>query len=141
MQLMPNSTQILEDLAAAAETHARQEHGVAIGTDNVAAADRILHAESQRLDPQRVEMLSTWYGAWLGRLAVRQSKAEWIGLSEPVAPRLQLRGVIASPIDAVRRRLTQPGAPTLAAIVRQLDAWSRPSEETSSANRDAWDRL
>jgi hypothetical protein len=39
MQFMPNSTQILEDLAAAAEAYARQEHGVAIGTDNVAAAD------------------------------------------------------------------------------------------------------
>ncbi|HVE38784.1 MAG TPA: class I SAM-dependent methyltransferase [Planctomycetota bacterium] len=138
---MPKSSEVLEGLAAAAESHALQEHGVAIGVDNVAAADRVLHAESQRLDPQRLEMLSAWYGAWLGRLAVRQAKAEWIGLSEPVAPRLQVRGVLASPIDAVRRRLTQPGAPTLAALVRQLDAWSRPSEETSAANRDAWDRL
>jgi SAM-dependent methyltransferase len=74
-------------------------------------------------------------------VAVRQAKAEWVGLSEAVAPRLQVRGVLASPIDAVRRRLTQPGAPTLAALVRQLDAWSRPAEEASSANRDAWDRL
>src|SRR4029079_9039594 len=96
MQFMANSTQILEELAAAAEAHARQEHGVAIGTDNVAAADRILHAESQRLDPQRVDMLSTWYGSWLGRLAVRQSKAEWIGVSEPVAPRVHLRCSIES---------------------------------------------
>jgi SAM-dependent methyltransferase len=140
MKLMPNSREGLEGLAAAAESHAAQEHGLAIGADNVAAADRVLHAESQRLDPQRVEMLSAWYGAWLGRLALRRWKAEWVGLSEAPAPRLRLQGVIASPIDAVRRRLTQPGAPTLAAIIRQLEAWSRPAEAASS-NRDAWDRL
>jgi SAM-dependent methyltransferase len=141
MQLMPNSNQVLEEMAAAAESHAQREHGVAIGLDNVAAADRILHAESQRLDPERVERLSAWYGAWLGRLAVRQAKAEWIGLSESLAPRLRIQGVVASPIDAVRRRLVQPGAPTLAAVVRQLDAWSRPAEAASSTNREAWDRL
>jgi SAM-dependent methyltransferase len=140
MQPMPNSSKILEDLAAAAEAHAQRDHGVTIGMDNAAAADRVLHAESLRLDPPRVEMLTACYGAWLGRLALRQAKAEWIGLSEPVAPRLRIRGVIASPMDAVRRRLTQPGAPTLAAIVRQLDAWSRPAE-ASSTNREAWDRL
>jgi SAM-dependent methyltransferase len=138
---MPNSSQALEELAAAAETHARQEHGVAIGADNVAAADRVLHAEAQRLDPRRVQTLSAWYGAWLGRLVVRQGKAEWIGLWESAAPRLWIQGVVASPIDAVRRRLTLPGSPTLAAIVRQLEAWSRPDGATGSSPREAWDRL
>lgn len=131
----------LEDLAVAAETHAQREHGVAIGLDNVAAADRILHAESQRLDPKRVELLSACYGAWLGRLAVRRCKADWIGLSESAAPRLRIRGIIASPMDAVRRRLVQPGSATLAAVLRQLETWARPEESSAASNRDAWDRL
>ena len=72
MHRVSDPLQQLEDLAGSAEAHARQEHGASIGVDNVAAADRILHAESQRLDPERVESVAACYGAWLGRLAVRR---------------------------------------------------------------------
>jgi len=141
MHRVSDPLQQLEDLAGAAEAHARQDHGAAIGIDNVAAADRILHAESQRLDPQRVESLAACYGAWLGRLAVRSCRARWVGLFEPSAPRLLVGGVVVSPIDAVRRRLVDPSSPPLAAIVRQLETWSRPDPGATSANREAWDRL
>jgi SAM-dependent methyltransferase len=141
MQRVSDPLQQLEDLAGAAEAHARQEHGASIGIDNVAAADRILHAESQRLDPQRVESVAACYGAWLGRLAVRRWKAQWVGLFEPAAPRLRIGGVLVSPIDAVRRRLVDPSSPPLATIVRQLEAWARPEAAASAANREAWDRL
>lgn len=141
MPFVTEPLQQLEDLAAAAETHARQEHGASIGLDNVAAADRILHAEAQRLDPQRVESLSACYGAWLGRLALRRWKAQWVGLSEPVSPRVMIRGILASPMDAVRRRLLDPGSPTLAAVLRQFEAWAKPEESASPPNREAWDAL
>jgi SAM-dependent methyltransferase len=141
MHRVSDPLQQLEDLAGAAEAHARQDHGASIGVDNVAAADRILHAESQRLDPQRVESVAACYGAWLGRLAVRRWKAQWVGLFEPAAPRLRIGGVLVSPIDAVRRRLVDPSSPPLAAILRQLEAWARPDPGAAVANRDAWDRL
>ncbi|RPH39169.1 MAG: class I SAM-dependent methyltransferase [Planctomycetota bacterium] len=131
----------METLAEAAEAHARHDHGTAIGLDNVAAADRILHAESGRLDPERLESLAACYGAWLGRVAVRQWNARWVGLFEPSAPRLRLGGVLLSPIDAVRRRLTDPSAPSLSAILRQLESWARPDPAASADNREAWDRL
>ena len=69
MHLVADSIPPMETLAEAAEAHARQEHGTAIGLDNVAAADRILHAESRRLDPERLESVAACYGAWLGRLS------------------------------------------------------------------------
>ena len=141
MHRMTDPLQQLDDLAGAAEAHARQDHGASIGIDNVSAVDRILHAESQRLDPQRVESLAACYGAWLGRLAVRRWKARWVGLFESSAPRLLVGGVVASPIDAVRRRLVDPASPPIAAIVRQMEAWGRPDPGAASANREAWDKL
>jgi SAM-dependent methyltransferase len=141
MRIVTDPLNQLEELAGAAEAHARQEHGASIGLDNVAAADRILHAESQRLDPQRVESVAACYGAWLGRLAVRRWNARWVGLFEPAAPRLRLGGVLVSPIDAVRRRLVDPSSPPLAEIVRRLEAWARSEPPAASANREAWDRL
>jgi SAM-dependent methyltransferase len=131
----------LEELAGAAEAHARQDHGAAIGFDDVAAADRILQAESKQRDPQRVESLAACYGAWLGRLAVRRWNVRWVGLFEPAAPRLLMGGVLVSPIDAVRRRLLDPSAPTLEAIVRQFETWVRPPSAAGGTNREAWDAL
>jgi len=141
MQPVSDPLQALEELAGAAEAHARRDHGASIGVDDVDAADRILQAESQRRDPERIESLAACYGAWLGRLAARRWNARWVGLSEPAAPRLLLSGTLVSPIDAIRRRLTDPSAPALAAIVRQFEAWAQPEPAATSANREAWDRM
>lgn len=131
----------LEELAAAAEAHARREHGASIGVDDVAAADRILRAESARKEPARQKQLAPCYGAWIGRLAVRRFRAEWIGLSEPSAPRLRIGGVVSSPIDAVMRFLANPSAPSLADLILRFEAWSRPVRNALGANREVWDHL
>jgi SAM-dependent methyltransferase len=135
----------LDDLARGAEAHARQEHGLTIGLDAVDRVDEILKAEAGRADPARLESLAACYGAWLGRLAALRWKAVWIGLSEPVAPRLRLGGIVVSPIDAVRRRLQDPGAPDLGKILQEIEQGSRGGEtaraDALAANRGAWDAL
>jgi SAM-dependent methyltransferase len=135
----------LDELALGAEAHARREHGLTIGLDAVDRVDEILRAESGRADPSRLESLAACYGAWLGRLAVLRRKAAWIGLSEPVAPRLLAGGVVVSPIDAVRRRLQDPKAPDLGKILLEIEHWSRQGEtaraDALAANRGAWDVL
>jgi SAM-dependent methyltransferase len=120
----------LEDLARAAEEHARREHGAA-GLD-LETADRVLRSER---DPARVETLAACYGAWLGRLW----GGRWIGLHEPVPPRLRVGTAVVSPIDAVRRRLRDPGAPSLAELTRRIEEWAKPPP--SDANLAAWDGL
>jgi SAM-dependent methyltransferase len=122
----------LDELARAAEAH---------GARDLESADRALAAEAGGRDPARVERLAACYGAWLGRLAVSRWGAAWVGLSEPVAPRLRVNGVLVSPIDAVRRRLTDPKAPSLVEVAALLEAWSREKPDVVEANRAAWDRL
>ena len=84
----PMNPDPIEELARAAEAHARQEHGLAIGLDAVDGVDRILLAEAEAAaaDAGRIETLAACYGAWLGRLAVLRWNARWIGLAEPAAP-------------------------------------------------------
>lgn len=130
----------LEDLARAAEEHARQEHGRSIGLDAAREVDAILRAGK----PGPLETLAACYGAWLGRLAVRRWNARWVGLSEPVPPRLLVAGVLVSPIDAVRRRLVDPAAPSIPEILERFEEWSRreaADRARASENRGAWDRL
>ncbi len=135
----------IEELARAAEAHARQEHGLAIGLDAVDGVDRILRAEAAVADVGRIETLAACYGAWLGRLAVLRWNARWVGLSEPAAPRLAVGGVLLSPIDAVRRRMTDPAALPLGGALEQIEQWARDGEtaraEALATNRSAWDRL
>jgi SAM-dependent methyltransferase len=127
----------MEALARAAEEHTRREHGVEL--DSVETADRVLASASGH-----VESLAASYGAWLGRLAVRRFGARWVGLAEPVPPRLLVGGVPSSPIDAVRRRLQDPKAPSLVEILARFERWARDAEAAraaAAANAGAWDRL
>lgn len=133
----------LEELATAAETHARLEHGLSIGADGVDLSDRVLRAEAARPDPVRLESLVACYGAWLGRVAVRRWNARWAGLSEASPPRLEIGGFLVSPMDAVRRRLQDHSAPSLPEIVERLEQWTREKRGDGAidANRAAWDAL
>ena len=135
----------LRQLAGTAEVHAREEHGVTLGPDGAAAADRILRAEAGLADAQRRDLLSACYGAWLGWLAIQRGDARWVGLSEPAAPRILASGLVFSPMDAARRRLEDPASPTLPETLQRLDAWSREQaafrSRASTRNKEAWDAL
>ncbi|MBV8878359.1 MAG: methyltransferase domain-containing protein [Planctomycetaceae bacterium] len=135
----------LRRLAAAAEEHARREHRLGLSPDAVAQVDRLLRTEGGQADAVRREMLSACYGAWLGWFALQRWDACWVGLAEPSAPRIQVAGLLFSPMDAVRRRLEDPKAPALPDVLRDIDAWSREQAaargRAPTRNREAWDKL
>jgi SAM-dependent methyltransferase len=135
----------LQQLAAAAEEHARSEHRISLGLDSVADVDRILLAEAAHLSPERLESLSACYGAWLGWLALQCWDARWIGFSEPTPPRILVAGQHFSPMDAVRRRLQDPKAVSLGEIftriVHEVRDQGTLRARAAAKNRDAWDAL
>jgi SAM-dependent methyltransferase len=135
----------LQQLAAAAEVHAREEHRLTLGPDGIAQVDLILAAEAGRADPARRETLSACYGAWLGWLTIQRGDARWIGLSEASAPRIVVAGLVYCPMDAVRRRLEDPKAPSLTEIVQRIETWTKEQTITRSRaatrNKEAWDAL
>ena len=119
----------LEELARAAE----QIAGVPLDAEVV---DRLLRSTAEP-----TEALAAAFGAWLGQEAVRRHGARWIGLQEPCPPRLEIRGVIVSPIDAVRRRLLDASAPSIPEILRRFATWAPACEEPRALNAAAWDAL
>jgi len=135
----------LRQLAAAAEVHAREEHGQTLGPDAVAQVDHILSAEAGHAHAARRETLSACYGAWLGWLSIQRGNARWIGLSEASAPRILAAGLIYCPMDAVRRRLEDPKAPTFLEIFQRIKTWTSEQaaarSRASTRNKDAWDAL
>jgi len=115
----------LAELSLAAVAHARFAHGCEIGESNFAIADQILNKERLAPDRSSVETLAACYGAWIGSWANNQLDASWTGLHESQSPRLEVGGVICSPIDAVRRLLTSPeSAVPLASLALAMRSWS-----------------
>lgn len=137
----------LAALAGAACHHALDRHGerIAISSANADAVDRILERSVHASDRAQ---LATCYGAWLGEVAVREFGAIWVGLHEAVAPRLRIAdAAIASPIDAIERRLGQvEGAPSVAGIIARFQAWAAAGvapvrDAILTRNREAWAAL
>ena len=141
----------LGKLAAAAITRAKQ---LAIDLvtedhDSIPRLDRLLQHERRLVFEQQQTAalpLADCYGAWLGDWVVRRLGGRWIGIHEPVPPRVDVDGLVLSPIDAVRRILVgAPAAATITEIARQLTAWrdraARDREQADRFNRAAWDRL
>lgn len=135
----------LQQLAQAAQSHTEIEHGWTLNAEGVETADRVLDAQRQRGCEQHLEALAACYGAWLGRLACNYFGAQWIGLHEPAAPRLNVHGVICSPIDATRRRLQDASAPAFAELVERMRRWAHDAQlrtaEYLRTNEAAWDHL
>jgi SAM-dependent methyltransferase len=135
----------LRQLAAAAEEHAREEHGKTLGIDSVREADRILQAEAGRLTPERLDSLSACYGAWLGWLTLQHWDARWVGFYEPTPPRVLVAGQLFSPMNAVRRLLQDPNSERLAELLTRIENRVRDQDairaRAAERNRAAWDAL
>lgn len=133
----------LRQLAATAGEHARAEHRLTLDLDSAPAVDRILQAEAGR--PDGVPTLSACYGAWLGWIVLQRWDARWVGLSETAAPRILVAGRLFSPIDAVRRRLEDPKAPSIPEVLNRIDHDVREQAalraRSAEKNRGAWDAL
>jgi SAM-dependent methyltransferase len=127
----------LAGLAEAACRHARERHQTLLRPGNWDQVDVILDREREQPVPEEQEALALCYGAWTGQELIQSFSAEWTGLHEPVPPRIRIRGVCYSPVDAIRRRLITSAAPPLRELVRNISR--SPAEEDSlEANRTAW---
>jgi 2-polyprenyl-3-methyl-5-hydroxy-6-metoxy-1,4-benzoquinol methylase len=165
---MPDdSLSLLHRYAQAAEVHAAEEYGfgraaATTGTIvlSVQALDWIMNVERSKFSDHSqnassgqasdsfnpvIDDLTLCYGAWFGFHIVECFPgAQWVGLDEPLPPRILLHGLAYSPIDAVRRLLISHTAPTLAILWRQLLESHRSIGNVNSAeslNRKAWDDL
>lgn len=129
-----------------ADIHAQQRHGLQLSWDaaGLGAVDQILDRERTQGDLQERGALALCYGCWLGEFAAKEYGAQWIGMHEPEPPRLQVAGVICSPIDAVARRLENAAAPPLAQRMAEMQNWvaSYPSASASLRhNQHVWEQL
>ncbi|MCL4204306.1 MAG: methyltransferase domain-containing protein [Pirellulaceae bacterium] len=136
----------MRQFAEAAVVHAQQRHGLTLEITplGVPAAERILDAQRERGDAAEFDSLALCYGSWLGEVAVQHFAAQWVGMHEPHPPRLQVAGVLCSPIEAVARRLQSSAEPPLGRRLQELAAWVadlHAAEAARERNRRAWDEL
>lgn len=136
-----NVPHFLKQLAGAADLHARN-----MGIDaplDVSLVDRLLAKICRESTTEPIDSLVSCYGAWLGEYCIARFQGTWIGLNEPVAPRIEIAGRPYSPMDAVTRRLTHPDAASLNDLVEQIDPLHcRPAEsDWRQINSAAWDSL
>lgn len=136
-------TDQLNALALAAEQHAREQYDCGIPfSDPTAPArvDRILDHEREAGNPEWIEPLTLCFGAWWGEYIRQHWGGRWIGLREPTPPRIMLDGAAYSPLDAIRRRLTDPSMPNLQTLSLELERLTRDSDtDVLAVNRLAWD--
>ncbi|QDV24297.1 class I SAM-dependent methyltransferase [Aureliella helgolandensis] len=126
---MPNHP-LFEQLAFAAEVHARREHRIPNLT--IEDVEAILVAERARGQVENLQALMQCYGAWLGQQIVSLG-GEWRGLEEPVPPRVYFRGRYYSPLDEIQRRLLPQGqvGDSLAELLQRMQ--NTDSHESSAA--------
>jgi 2-polyprenyl-3-methyl-5-hydroxy-6-metoxy-1,4-benzoquinol methylase len=133
-----------EQFAEAAIHHARERHAIDFEKLSLILVDRILDSERSSLDVSELESLVLCYGAWFGEHLVQRFEGCWVGLHEPTPPRIRINGVRYSPMDAVRRRLTDSQTPTLAKLtecVVQRSVNDKDKKQYAENNRSAWDLL
>jgi SAM-dependent methyltransferase len=145
------SVGLLSQFAETACVHAWENHAIRISLSgdakDVIHVDGILNAYRGAQNPSdddhsELESLVLCYGAWLGAWIQNRWHGRWIGLNEVVAPRMVASGLIVSPLDAVRRRLTDTNAPDLQQLVVQLsEDFPNPLPANARAlNGAAWDK-
>ncbi len=130
--------------ALAAVEHAAEKHRITLDRSNLSAVDVILNSERELGSVQDRDAVLLCYGAWFGEFLRTAVNGQWVGLSEPVPPRIRIRGVDYSPLDAVRRRITEASSPSLTELFEQVKQRSCELFEAESAiqqNRAAWERF
>jgi SAM-dependent methyltransferase len=132
--VMQRALEQLIQLANLAVEYQKSRHGSALSLEQVDSMREVLRSVRE-WDAVELESVAAWYGAWLGQECVRRFDAQWIGLSEPVAPRIRLNGYVFSPIDAVRRALLAPDEFCIKQVVDQIQKWGQPSDLDEGAAR------
>lgn len=141
---MTNAEEQLAEFAATAEVHAAEVHGIEIGRDALDSVDQLLDRYRAEGVSDDRDSLALCYGCWLARYVIDRYSAYWVGLGEPVAPRICMSGIVCSPIDAVRRRLTTARARSLRQLDEDLQRWLQLlvlPRDVQTKNRAAWDQL
>ncbi len=134
---------MLEQLAQVAIQHAAAAHGLTEPL-SLLQVDEILDRERELNSDAAV---APCFGAWFGIRIIELLGGQWVGLHEPVAPRvLTAGGSLCSPIDAVERRLKHATAPRLSDLLTALQR-SEAAGPTATRlatlehNQAAWARL
>ncbi len=142
---MSSTPLAFSDLSLAAVYHADERHRVKITPDSIQAVDRVLDRERLLLERIELDSLVACYGAWFGEYLRLQFDGEWVGLDEPVGPRVRIDGLFYSPTDAVRRRLLNSSAPSLESLCERVKTSKtsnyKSPDEIVRFNREAWNTL
>lgn len=139
---MATAPSILTCYVEAAEIHAREQHAQQ-GALQLSDVDRILDRERQANRADQLAAVQLCYGFWFGAyLAQRLPAAKWVGLHEPIPPRLVLDGQFYSPVDAVGRRVRSDKFPMLAELFAEVQRThvEHPAD-AEPQNLAAWERL
>jgi 2-polyprenyl-3-methyl-5-hydroxy-6-metoxy-1,4-benzoquinol methylase len=123
---------MINQLSETAELHALGEHRLQTPL-SIADVENILKLEGRTGD---VDALVPCYGAWFGRHAIDLFGGQWVGLTEPVAPRVLIGGLPYSPFDAVARRLRDVESPSLGVLLDRLAVCFAQVNLTECATRN-----
>ena len=145
---METNTDSLDRLALVAHDRALRRHRIELSPQHLQRLQQVLDCERASAEADERQALSAIYGAWLGCWAVAICGGRWVGLHEPVAPRVSVAGWCFSPIDCVERLLDgQPQAVPIASIAAWIGqrltllATSQRRQEVLGRNAAAWDAL
>ena len=132
--VMQRALEQLNQLAKLAVDYEKSRNGSILSLEHLDSLQEALLALREKEMPQ-LEAMAAWYGAWLGQECVRKYGARWIGLAEPVAPRVRLRGYLFSPIDVVRRAIIDPDEFCIQAVVHQIKQWAHSVNQREESAR------
>jgi ubiquinone/menaquinone biosynthesis C-methylase UbiE len=130
--LLPKSTSIVDARLA----------GLAIDTA-VKALRRMLADGS--ISSDELETAIGCYGAWIGSWLVHHRQGEWVGLQEPVAPRVLVARRLVCPHESIRESLqSQASSMTFGERLEIVEAWMQAENASNawqSTNAVAWNQL
>lgn len=139
-----DTKQLLAAYSQAACEHAQNRYHIQLDDNNLAAIDAILSTESQGDSDEAFSSLIFCYGAWIGEWMIRNLNGYWVGIDEPVPPRVVVNGHLYCPMDAVERKLLKKSSSNFVALLGTLrsNKSAHPTFELAKVierNKIAWD--